>query len=74
MTVMTDPSFKEKIRSISFGAPRRPRVAVSDNVKHVELINETSGKLAGWESYKPDGTWDCTMRPEPVQFTSNKES
>ena len=66
MPVVTDTAFRDKIRSISFGAPRKPRVHVKDGVKHVELIHEDDGKRAGYESHKHDGTWDCTMTPRVV--------
>ncbi len=73
---MTDLAFKEKIRSISFGAPRKPRVMVDrdKDVKHVELVNEYNGRRAGYETHKPDGTWDCTMTPDVVKLPLNKES
>ena len=74
MFSVTDTAFKEKLRSIHFGAPRRPEIKVVDGVKHVELLDDTSGRRAGMESHKPDGTWDCTMTPEVVRLPLNKES
>jgi hypothetical protein len=72
----TDIPFKEKIRSISFGAPRKPRVRVDKehDLKHVELVHERTGGLAGYESHHSDGTWDCTMRPDVVEYKPFKES
>lgn len=71
---MSDTPFKEKIRSISFGTPRKARVVVDrdKDLKHVELVHEKTGKLAGYESYHPDGTWDCTMKPDPVKLSLNQ--
>jgi hypothetical protein len=74
---------RDALRSLRFGMPRKPRVVVDreKDVKHVELIGDTefskpqAGKSAGYETHHADGTWDCTMTPEPVTLSlGNKES
>lgn len=61
--------FRDKIRSINFGAGRPARVKVDrdQDVKHVEIVGDDGGR-AGFETHHPDGTWDCTMTPTPIRM------
>jgi len=65
--------FKEKLQSISFGAPRKPREVVdrATGVKHVELINEFTGGVGGHETYYADGTWDGSVIAAPIKTESS---
>lgn len=69
----TDETFKEKLQTISFGAPRKPREIVDrvNDVKHVELISESTGGVGGHETYHADGTWDGSVNAAPITTKSN---
>ena len=62
-----DTEFKEKIKSIRFGTPRKPREAVkSDGTKVVETIHEDTGKLGGYHRYHDDGSKDAQVFVDPI--------
>jgi hypothetical protein len=68
----SNEEFKEKIKSIRFGAPRKPREAVKgDGTKVVEQINEHTGKLGGVHRYHDDGRQDATVLASPVGVKAN---
>ena len=80
MTEHTDPTpfdqlpFKERIRHVQInpGGPTKPRTKTEtltsgEKVEHRELLGDDTGKYAGHETHHADGTWDCTMRPDPIR-------
>jgi hypothetical protein len=70
----SNEEFKEKIKSIRFGAPRKPREAVkSDGTKVVEQINEHTGKLGGAHRYHDDGRVDASVLAEPAKVKATTQ-
>lgn len=68
----SNEEFKEKIKSIRFGTPRKPREAVkSDGTKVVEQINEHTGNLGGHHTFHKDGRQDASVIAEPVRIEAD---
>lgn len=67
--------FKDKIRSVNFGAGRPARTVVDGDkdVKHVELVSEIDGSTAGFQTVHPSGRVDCTMTPAPLNVSLSKD-
>jgi len=63
--------FRDRIKTVNFGTPRKPRVAVDReaDVKHVELLAERDGGYGGHQTHHPDGTFDCRVQADPLSMS-----